>query len=319
MSVLAVKRKLGGLTTENVSCVEQRKRVGLASVIRTTVAHTAKGVGRSLAFFTTSVEKKMLMQKIRDNPSLGIALSRLQPDEREIDEFAEKQLTQKDDDFLTIQIIGVQGCGKSGVGQVFAVKYAKNEFTVENISLQYDEFMTIVETLENGHFSILDEQTRLHGTGSRRLGDDIVNIIETLRQNGGSIIIISPTEKMVSTSDVHLEIHVLGRDEDRVLCAWRARSKAFLGSFIIKLNWNDKLWMDYMEKKRDYVQAAKKQQFFKTDFEKIAHEVLQHEDAPFATKIKELALILEKTHPNLTVEEKKLVLAQITLMRKKEA
>lgn len=270
-----------------------------------------------MAFFTTSVERKMLMQKIRENPSLGTALAKLHPDTREIDEFAHKQLEQKDDDFLTIQLIGVQGCGKSGVGQVLAVKYAKVPFTVDNISLHYDGFMTTIETLENGEFSILDEQTKLHGTGSRRLGDDIINIIETLRQNGGSIIIISPTEKMVSTTDVHLEIHVLGRDHERVLCAWRARTNAFLGSFIIKLNWMDDLWKEYMEKKREYVQEAKKQQFHKTDFEKIAHEVLEHEDAAYATKAKELALILEKIYPNLTVEEKKLCLAQVTLLRKK--
>lgn len=261
----------------------------------------------------------MLKQKIRENPSLGTALANLKPDPRDIDEFAHKQLEQKDDDFLTIQIIGVQGCGKSGVGQVLGARYVKEgrEFTVKFISLHYDEFLTIVEDLENGEFSILDEQTKIHGTGSQRLKDDIINIIETLRQNGGSIIIISPTEKMVSTTDVHLEIHVLARDKDRVLCAWRARSNAFLGSFIIKLNWMDDLWMAYMEKKREYVQAAKKQQFHKTDFEKIALEVLAHEDAAFATKTKELALILEKTHPNLTVEEKKLVLAQITLLSKK--
>lgn len=270
-----------------------------------------------MAFFTTEVERRMLKQKIIDNPSLAVALANLKPDPRDIDEFAHKQLEQKDDDFLTMQVIGVQGCGKSGVGQVFAMKYAKKTFSVDDINLHYEGFINTIETLENGEFSILDEQTKIHGTGSQRLRDDIVNIIETLRQNGGSIIIISPTEKMVSTSDVHLEIHVLGRDHDRVLCAWRARTNAFLGSFIVKLNWNDELWQAYMEKKRAYVQDAKKQQFHKTDFERIALEVMEHEDAAYATKAKEFALILEKTHPNLTVEEKKLVLAQLSLLKKK--
>lgn len=267
-------------------------------------------------FFTTAVEKRVIAQKIKDNPSLLTALKKLKPDLSELDEYAKKKLEQKTDDFLTVQILGEQGSGKSGVGQKLATRWAKIPFTVDYINLQYAGFFASIETLENGQFSILDEQTVTFGTGAMRLKGDLVNIIETLRQNGGSIIIISPTAKIINTSDVHLEIEVLGRDKQYVLCAWKARSDKYLGSFVLELDWYNDLWLDYMKKKREYVKQAKSLNFAKNDYEELANKIISHPDySPDLKKIQK-SLIAEKVIPNMTIEEKKLVLAQVAILER---
>ena len=264
-------------------------------------------------FFTTTVERRWIEQKIINNPSLLKALERIKNDLSELDEYAHKQLQQRTDDFLTMQILGAQGSGKSGVGQVLAVRWAKVPFVVENINLHYSGFFENIGRLLNGEFAILDEQTKTYGVGSMRLRGDMVNIIETLRQNGGSIILISPTEKMINTTDVHLEIEVLSRDGKQVLCAWKARSSEYLGAFVLTLDWESPLWVEYMSRKREYVNDARTRKFAKNDYEQLADEVRAHPEYAQAVKKKEKELILEKTLPNLTIEEKKLVLAQMSM------
>ena len=266
-------------------------------------------------FFDTDVERKSLLSKVRANPSLANALVQCQTDEKVLLTYADKKLSQKTDDFITIQILGEQGSGKSGVGQSLAVRMARAPFTVEHIKLQYAQFLDSVETLERGEFRILDEQTRAHGIGSRRLADDIINIVETLRQNGGSIIIISPTEKMINTRDVYLELTVIARLNDEVLCAWKSRTEEFIGSLIIKLDWNSPLWIDYMTVKQSYVKEAKRRGFKKLDYEKVARDVLTHPEGARATKRAHYRLILEKVAPYLTTEESKLVMAQVEMLK----
>lgn len=270
-----------------------------------------------MGFFTTKVEILALKERLRENPELFIHLQNIHPDETVIDEYADKKLNQKTDDFLTIQILGEQGSGKSGVGQFFASKYAKVKFTADRISLQYEGFLDLVSTSKRGEFTILDEQTKSFGTGSNRLRGDIINIIETLRQHGASMILISPTEKMIGEKDVHFSMEVLARDGARVLMAWKSRSERFLGCFIVTLEWNNQLWQEYMTIKRSYVDQAKQMKFVKNDYEKLALKIMEHEDYPHAKTARELTLILEKEVPNMTTEEKKLIIAQIKLFQKK--
>lgn len=266
-----------------------------------------------MSFFTTTVERRWLVQKIMDNPELYKLLLNVEPDTRHLDEYAHKQLTQKEDDFLTIQIIGPQGSGKSGVGQWCAERWSTIPFQASRISLHYDYFLELIESSTKGSFSILDEQTKIYGVGSNRLKGDIINIIETLRFNGGSIIVISPSEKMLSEQDVHLSIEVLGRDGNICLVAWKARSRAFMGVCKIALSWNNPIWKEYQESKKRYVTDAKARKFHKNDYEGLAAKIKQHKDYHTGMRKYELLLLLEKEVPNLTTEEKKLLVAQIKI------
>lgn len=253
-----------------------------------------------------------------ESPELLPLLSRVEIGCGTLDEYAARKLQQKQDDFLTMQILGEQGSGKSGVGQFFAIRYADIPFTADRISLHYDGFLELVASSLRGHFSILDEQTKTFGTGSNRLRGDIINIIETLRQHGASIILISPTEKMVSEHDVHITIEVLGMDNESVLLGWKRKSERFIGVFIIELHWNNAVWLEYMKLKRRYVQDAKELKFAKNDYEKLAEKVMEHPDLKYCKTMKDYILILEKEMPNLTVDEKKLVVAQVKLNQRKE-
>jgi hypothetical protein len=126
---------------------------------------------------------------------------------------------------------------------------------------------------------------------------------------------IAPTEKTLHPADVHLTIEVLGREGHNCLCAYKCRGERYLGSFIIALNWKDDLWLAYEEKKISYLAQAKNRQFFKNDYESLAADIRNHPDAPLCTKRKHWALLLEKTHPNLTIEEKRLVLAELEMKK----
>lgn len=273
-----------------------------------------------MGFFDTVVSRRAFAAKLRAEPSLLPALQRCREGWGELKEFIDKQLEKSEDNFVTIQIRGPQGCGKSGVAQEIAEESTKHPtpFWVDKITLHYDKFFPIVAALEKGEFAILDEQTKIFGTGSGRIGADIVNMMETLRQSGGSMIIVSPTEKMVSIADVHLDIEVLARDGARVLCAWKARKEEFLGAFIITLKWNSPLWTAYMaELKRVYVVDAKEQRFYKNDYEAVAEKVAAHPEAARCSKASHWKLLMEKVIPNMTTDEKKLVLAQIQINMKK--
>lgn len=274
--------------------------------------------GYELAFFTTEIERLRIAEKIIDNPELLKLLCDVQEGLSVIDEYARKKLTEKQDDFLTIQVTGEQGSGKSGLAQKLASKYATRTFTAERITLHYDNFLELVRSSKQGDFTILDEQTKTHGIGSQRLKDDIINIIETLRFAGASIIIVSPTEKMVGVEDVHLTIEVLGLDPPYILVAYKSRSDRFLGVLKIELDWANQLWVDYQEGKKAYVKDAQNLEFRKQDYEKLAERVLVHPDAVYCTKQREYLLLMEKIIPNLTTEEKKLVITQIKLNEKKK-
>ena len=52
-------------------------------------------------FFTTVVEQKTLISKIRAEPSLARALLKCIPDPREILEYTKKKLSEREEDFIT--------------------------------------------------------------------------------------------------------------------------------------------------------------------------------------------------------------------------
>jgi hypothetical protein len=276
-------------------------------------------VNRLPDFFPTKIHLRRFMNKYHSDKTFQKAFHALEYGTAQIDEYIARYLKPGDENFVVIQILGDEGSRKSGVGQYLASKYqrikAAEDFSAEQIAMHWPEFPPLIPLSKPGWFALLDEQTRTHGTGSNRIRDDILNMKETLRQAEVSMIFISPTEKIFSVEDVHLTIEIVGYDGKYVLCFYKARSEIYLGSFVLTLEWNNPVWLDYMARqKRKYVEDAKNLNFKKSDYEAVALEVMANPKFQACTKVRERKLVLEELRPNLTIEEKKLIITKIGMI-----
>lgn len=275
-------------------------------------------------FFPTRIHLRRFLNKYHSDDTFKQAFHALEWGTGQIDEYVARYLKPGDENFVVIQILGDEGSRKSGVGQFLAQKYQRiksaDEFTAGQIAMHWAEFPELVRTGRPGWFALLDEQTIVHGTGSNRIRDDILNMKETLRQAEVSMIFISPTEKIFTEEDVHLTIEIVGYDGKYVLCFYKARSRIYLGSFVLTLEWNNPVWLDYMARqKRQFVLAAQNLEFKKTDYDALAEEVMLDPRFLACTLRRERKLVLEELRPNLTIEEKRLLLTKIDMKEKGNA
>lgn len=272
-------------------------------------------------FFPTQIDRERLMERLKRDPTIKFILGDIAPDCSKLDEYARKQLLTNLEDFIVFQILGDPGVGKSGVLQFFAERWQQMktghgfdpERIGESIAMHYGEFIDIFTEGKPGEFKILDEQARLHGVGSRRIGDDIINLRETCRKNQVSFGVASPTEKMLHVDDVHLTIEVLARDGTRCLCIYKSYEDIFLGAFIVTLEWANPTWNAYCVLKDAYIGDAKQLKFRKTNYEEMAEKVRALPDYVKGMKKSVVALLLEKNWPNMTTQEKALILTQVKL------
>jgi hypothetical protein len=290
-------------------------------------------------FYKSNLERELLIAKIKRNPSLYHVFKKQKDLTKEIDEDIEQRSKGDIDSFNVILCEGLQGGWKSSLSQTISQEH-DGTFHSKRIGFEYQEFRSKLENSKKGEFYILDEEIFQHGIGSSRIIESVQTAIETLRQHGASMIFLSPNPKYFPENifTLHLEtidrsitgtckknsrLHEIRQCESRphkIIKAWvRAvikKEQEYIGFYIKEIKIDNPTWNEYYEQKKIFTKKVLTEDFKKIDYEKIARTILR---LPFIEDYKtkkQLMLILEQEHPNFSVGEKELIIAQIQIMRR---
>jgi hypothetical protein len=292
----------------------------------------------SQQFYKTELERELLIAKIKKHPSLYEVFRKKKDLTPQTNEDVQVRINGEIENFVTIFVCGSQGSFKSSVAQEIA---SKNDptFTAYRICFTYQEFKDKLEKSNPREWFILDEQVFQHGTGSTRIIESIQTLIETLRQRQNSLIVISPEKKYfpegIFTYTIEtLDRSILGKctNNDKLheirICLFRPhrdieatircvirKDNEYIAFYIMKITWNTQLWREYYIRKVAFNKIILTEDFQKIDYQKIATEIIEDEEAKVYQTKKQLMLYLEKKYPNYAVGEKELIIAQIQLLR----
>jgi hypothetical protein len=160
-----------------------------------------------------------------------------------------------------------------------------------------------------------------------------------LRQRQNSLIVISPEKKYFPEGIFTYTIETLDRNilgkcsnndilheirecsfkphhdvEATIRCVIR-KDNEYIAFYIMKITWNTQIWKEYYERKVAFNKIILTENYQKIDYQKIAIEIIEDEEAEAYVTKKQLMLYLEKKYPNYAVGEKELIIAQIQLLR----
>jgi hypothetical protein len=294
-----------------------------------------------LTFYRTPLQEMFLRMRINEHDSLRKVLRKNIIINNVIDKEINDRINGVIENFITMVIKGEQGTFKTSSALEFCKMIDKN-FCVQRVNFTYDDFNNKIKNCEAGNCFELDEEIFQHGTGSVRIVQESQTLIETLRQNKNSMIIVCTTEKYFSeeiftffmeTIDTCMlgtcknpELHEIRSCEfcsakDHLIKEVYVRLGVvkrghFIGLYILPINWNNPLWVEYCGAKKEWLEIVKKQQFDKLDYEKIAFEILKLPESHLYRKKGQIKLLLEKNKPNLTKGEIDLLAEQIMIIRK---
>jgi hypothetical protein len=293
-----------------------------------------------MQFYKSEIEKEVLIARIRKNPSLYNIFKKNKDVTTLVDEDIRQRTKGEIDNFFTIIMSGNQGTQKSSVAQEISVDNDK-KFSSHNIVFSYQELKEKLENSKKGDIFILDEEIAIFGVGSGRVVSAVQNMVEMLRQHGASMIFISPDPKyfnenlftyhletidrsILGTCSINKKHHEIRTCTDNkheniratVRCAVKKEGE-YIGFYIKPIKWNTKLWQEYTTKKKEFLKKVLADDFQKLDYEKIAFHINQDPDSQYNKTNKQWMLYLEKKYPNLSVGEKQLICAQLSINKKK--
>lgn len=215
---------------------------------------------------------------------------------------------------------------KSGVNVEWG-RLMDRHFSAEKIAFTNQELLKLVETRKMPGFILRDEATREMGTGSGRQQAFLQMQAETLRQSQISFAYCSPTLKRIGTE--HYIMHCLAHNQFKIddkgmalepvyvlLGCVNPLTDNYLGGVIVELEWMNKVWRDYTKKKNAFQDMMKSRQFAKADFDELASEVLKNDKAKYCKNNYDWSLLIQEIHPDLTVDENKMLSARIKMSQR---
>jgi len=294
-----------------------------------------------MAFYKTQLETEILISRLQRYPSLYKVFKKKKDLTKETDEDIKLRIHGEIDNFVVILCEGNQGSVKSGLAQQIASEN-EEKFNAQRISFEYEEFRQAIENSKKGEWYILDEEIFSHGTGSSRILQSVQNLIETLRQHGANMILISPTPKyfpenifthhletidrsITGICDDNNERHDIRSCKNKQHREIKAKVRAcikkdgeYLGFYIKEIAWGTKLWQDYQVKKKIFLTKAMKEEYTKMNYKEIAEKLLNEPEAEKYKTRTEMMLYLEEKMPNLTIGEKNLIISSMKMIRREE-
>jgi hypothetical protein len=292
-------------------------------------------------FYKNQFEKEMLIAKLQRSPSLYNIFKKKKDLTKEIDEDIKSRFHQELKGFCAILITGQQGGWKSSLAQEIAIENDET-FNEERIYFLYNDFRKALEKAKKGEWYILDENVFISGTGSGAIVESIQTLIEVIRQAQISVILITPTRKylpehifthhfetidrsLIGKCDKEKNPHDIRtcqeqkhNNMDVTIRSSIIREGEYVGFYIKKIHWKNKVWQGYQEKKKEFLKKALTEDFQKLSYEDIAKEIISNPKSKEYRTTKQLMLFLEQEHPNLTVGQKMLLIEAIKIQRKFE-
>jgi len=226
--------------------------------------------------------------------------------------------TCKDDDeknWVVVQINGETGSKKSSVAISLMKILIDETFTAQRVTQEYNEFLTLLHESDSGQGFILDEMVFQRGTGSQRVREELLNLVETLRKRQNSMIFVTPTEKFIGDDNVTFTLEPCGFDKKTktVRCLVR-KNHRYLGFYYIKLLWKSDIWNDYEVKKDLFLESTKSQRYKKVAYEQMAKEIIEGSSEEEIKNHKRIKLLIEKKGRNMTTEERDMLIEQVKMM-----
>ena len=298
-----------------------------------------------IAYYHTEMQKELLIAKIRANPSLKSVFKHKKDITKKIDDDLKQRLNGSIDNFYTLFIAGTQGSMKSSVGQEIAKKNDPSFSQETRIAFQYEEHETNFALSQPKQTFILDESTFQFGVGSTRLLSTIQEKIETLRKRQNALIIISPELKYFNENLFTYSLETIDNaltatclvnpkpHEPRNCTCYMNKTcqitKAYvrlsvkqqgiyLGFYICPIQWDNPDYIEYENRKQDFMDDIVAGRKKRTDYEEIAKKLMEIPDIKHYTNQTRLKLFIQKHKPNLTTQETSLTAQAIKIIRIKE-
>ena len=218
--------------------------------------------------------------------------------------------------WVVIQITAETGEFKSSAGLEIIKQKIDPTFDSSRVSMQYSEFEDNIEKSEPLQAFLLDEQVFQHGLGSRRLVQNFINIVETLRKRQNSMVLITPKEKYITDDNVTFTLEPCGFDKKNGVLRLLVKKHYYIGFYYLKIHWNSQLWKDYSVLKEEFIDITAKQNYSKFDYEQKALDLLDKMPSSYKdakSKRKRFTLFVEKNSPNITKEERDLLIEQMII------
>jgi hypothetical protein len=231
-----------------------------------------------------------------------------------------RKVKGKIDDHVVIEVCGVQGIGKSRVVQALVLKIW-GYLDANNIVFTYEGALLRAKNLPKRSYIVVDEQPLMYGAGKEREAQEILNLIETCRIDGVSVIVVSPVSR--EQIAVHYVLEVIQRrvkdNLSKVAIKSRDRHR-YLGHFLVELppETQDKFYIEeYLPKKREFVKQIKDRALKRINLEDRALEVMQDPMYKHARSKHDFVTISMSHFPSLTITEHETIVSFI-FMRKRQ-
>jgi hypothetical protein len=223
--------------------------------------------------------------------------------------------------WVVIQITAETGEFKSSAGLEILSQKVDKTFSADRVAMQYADFEKKIKNSEPKQAFLLDEQVFQHGVGSRRLVQNFVNIVETLRKRQNSMVLITPKEKYITDDNVTFTFEPCGFDKENKVLRLLVKKNYYIGFYYLPISWGSDLWKEYTKVKDSFLEVATSQNFAKLDYEGLAKEIIgkmSYEEKSGKINKKRVTLFVEKNSPNITKEERDLLIEQIIIFLENE-
>jgi hypothetical protein len=206
-------------------------------------------------------------------------------------------------------------------------KYMDRKFSADKIAFTNQELLDLVEKQHTKGFILRDEISQEFGVGSGRQQAFLQIQAETLRKSQISFGYLSPELKPIGTE--HYFIHTIGHNEFKMndegqpiepvyvlFGVVNPSTRNYLGGAVIEIEWDNKIWREYSDKKDLFMDSVRKRDFAKASMDKLAQECLKDKLSKYAKSKHDWLVIIQKTHPSLTTEEAEMCFAMIKMTQR---
>lgn len=267
-------------------------------------------------FYLMPLQKEILLERLRYEQDLRRVFKKNKDVTKIVlKEINERINNKKEKNWVVIQVNGETGSKKSSILLAIMKTLVDPNMTAEQITQEYNKFIELIHNSKPKQAFILDEQVFQRGTGSKRITEELINLVETLRKRQNSMGFATPTEKFVTDENVTFTLEPCGFDKKNkvVRCLVRKRHK-YIGFYYQKLLWNKKIWKEYEKGKDEFIEKTKSQTYTKIEYEKLAKEIIKENNEETLKNNKRIKLAIEKQGRNLTTEERDLLVEQIKIL-----
>jgi len=226
-----------------------------------------------------------------------------------------KRRTRGEKNFI-LEITGATGIGKSILAITLGLDWMNKKLDDEDVCFTSDLLIRRAGVVRKSHLLIQDEQTRQFGVGSNREEFERINIEETTRKFGLSMIFCSPTSKEHSSAHYILEV-ICRCSEERLTKVAIINDGVYLGYFVIKVvDETNPFWIRYNKRKDLFIKSVKGRDVSRMSLDEQSKELSESKELSLAGTRQEMKIVATKLFPTLTGEEVNMIVDNYRMLHR---